>query len=107
MHKSFGPVPPDKFSEAVNSPSGGAAKIIRKFVPGFGITPNEKGELKFRFTCQRTIIALERAKVEVEADSEEAAEKLLDEMDWEHFHWSDYGCQDKADYDVLDCVQIP
>lgn len=100
-HPSFGPVPVEKFLEAQKAPAGNATKILRQYDPLFGMVQGG-GKLKtFSVTVTRRVCSKQWSKREIEAESKEQAEKLLDAMDWDTFNWSDgYGSEDTDDYEV-------
>lgn len=105
-HPSFGPVPPEKFFEALSAPGGQAKRILREFDPNFG-TITTGGNLKtfvVEVSCQ--VARRDYAIVEIEAADEAHAAELIHSMDWQLFRWSE-GDSDESGNEGLEieCIE--
>jgi len=107
-HPSFGVVPEAQFREAEAASAGKATQIIRKFDPLFGMLKGDCGELKtFKIECSRMKRSREWAEFEVEAESKDQAEGLVNKMDWEVLNWcEDYGDEDTDDYQIEEIKEV-
>lgn len=101
LHPSFGAVPPAEFYRAMQAPAGHATEILRQFVPTFGIRGSDPTAMlkKFEVSVSRTCELRQHARISVEAQTKDEAEKLIDAMDWDGFAWSD-GQADTDDHEI-------
>src|SRR5690606_28907904 len=97
-HPSFGVLTKEEFEQARNAPAGGAAQIIRKKDPIWGLV---KGETKtFKVEVSKKVYRTDTATVEVEACDEKQAETIIDNMDWDDFKWSEGYDEDEDDHEI-------
>lgn len=74
-----GPLSRDQFRELVDAPFGKATEVIRKYDPLFGRKEGEKFSWKVIASSTSTMVAY------VEAENEDEAKKLADELDDDAF----------------------
>jgi hypothetical protein len=104
-HKSFGPVPPDKFKEAVDAPAGKAATILREYAPSLGLGSADAQSKKYAVVFTRETTSTEKAKTMVEATSEEQARGIAEEMNAGDLEWHDNGWYE-PDEPIIDSVEL-
>jgi hypothetical protein len=88
--KSFGPMTPEAFADAVNAPYGTAKRLIQRIDPLWGRAEGEKFEWKVTADCMTRGVAY------VTASSQEEADKLADQLSFNDFEWGD-GFSDNFD----------
>lgn len=97
-HPSFGVLTKEEFDQARNAPAGGAAQIIRKKDPLWGLV---RGETKtFKVEVSKRVYRTDTATVEVEAQDEDQARLLIDNMDWDEFKWFEGFDEDEDDHEI-------
>lgn len=80
-----GPVPREKFVEAVSAPYGQAQKIIREFDPLWGLAEGEEIEWKVKAKISYPA----RGTATVRAAGVKEAEAKVDELTFDDFDWDD------------------
>ena len=95
-----GPLSRDELKVLADAPFGAATKAIRKHDPLWGRVPGETFEWDVRAT--RTTFEVGRATVE--AESQEEADRLADELTDDDFSWHVSDCD--ADDFIIETVKI-
>ncbi len=100
-HPSFGPLTPEEFKRAAALPAGAAAAVIRRHDPLWGLVAGDAVIKKYKVSVSRAVSSRITASVEVEADNEANAEKIVRAMSSHTFDW-----QDPDDWDNDGSIEI-
>jgi hypothetical protein len=106
LYPAYGPVRKAKFLEAASARGyGKATEIIREFVPTFGIEKSDGPAKTFTVKCSQYVSTRQRATVEVEAASEQEAEKIVRAMAEDEIDWTDDHYDSEADHFQIDHIE--
>lgn len=96
-HQSYGKYTKEQIQDMTNAPYG---RNPLYGIENDSIEASKEQIKKFKIYVSRIIPVTETATVEIEAFTEEEAEKIIEGMDWDDFNWSESDKGYPDDYEI-------